>query len=239
MALSARPDGDAWLLTGTKRHVPYANSAERVLVLARTGPAPTDITLFLVDPASPGVTLSPQRTIASDTQHRVDFDAVRVGAEAVVGGVGGGWPIWSAALGDGLILLAAQAVGGARRVLEITVDYAKTRHQFDKPLGAFQAIAHDLSDAVTAVDGAETLVWEAAWARDTGRDTASLAPMAKLFACRTFREVSDLSVHIHGGMGFTVECDAQLFFRRAKSLQLNWGDDRHLEEAVAARLLDA
>ncbi|WP_436787741.1 acyl-CoA dehydrogenase family protein [Yinghuangia sp. YIM S10712] len=238
VALSAVQDGGAWVLSGTKRHVPYANSADRILVLARTGPAPEDITLFLVDPSAPGITLTPQRTIASDTQHRIDLDAVRVGPEAVVGDVGAAWPIWSETLLDGLVLLAAGAVGGARRVLEITVEYAKTRRQFDKPLGAFQAIAHNLSDAVTAVDGAETLVWEAAWSRDTGRSTARLAPMAKLFACKTYREVSDLAVHVHGGMGFTVECDVQLFFRRAKSLQLNWCDDRRLEELIAAQLLD-
>ncbi|MDI2130339.1 acyl-CoA dehydrogenase family protein [Yinghuangia seranimata] len=239
VALAATPDGDGWLLTGTKRHVPYADSADRVLVLARTGGEPTDVTLFLVDPAADGVTLTAQRTVASDVQHRLDLAGVRVGPDDVVGTVGGGWPVWSDVLHDGVILLAAQAVGGARRVLEITVEYAKTRKQFDKPLGAFQAIAHDLSDAVTAVDGAETLVWEAAWARDTGRGVEKLAPMAKLFACKTYREVSDLAVHVHGGMGFTVECDVQLFFRRAKSLQLNWWDDRYLEELVAAQLLDA
>lgn len=239
IAVSAARDGDGWVLSGTKRHVPYANSADRLLVLARTGAGVEDITLFLVDPKAAGVTLTAQRTVASDIQHRVDLTEVRVAADAVVGGVDTGWPTYSAVLHDGIILLAALAVGGARRVLEITVDYANTRKQFDKPLGAFQAIAHNLSDAVTAVDGAETLVWEAAWARDNGRDTAKLAPMAKLFACKTYREVSDLAVHVHGGMGFTVECDVQLFFRRAKSLQLNWWDDRYLEELVAKQLLDA
>lgn len=239
IALAAAQDGDGWTLTGTKRHVPYANSADRILVLARTGSDAEDVTLFLVDPAAAGVTLTAQRTIASDVQHRVDLAGVRVGPDAVVGTVNGGWTPWADTLRDGIVLLAAQAAGGARRVLEITVDYAKTRKQFDKPLGAFQAIAHDLSDAVTAVDGAETLAWEAAWARDTGRPTAKLAPMAKLFAARTYREVSDLAVHVHGGMGFTVECDVQLFFRRAKALQLSWWDDRYLEELIAAEILDA
>ncbi|MCF2528391.1 acyl-CoA dehydrogenase family protein [Yinghuangia soli] len=239
VALTAARDGDGWVLSGVKRHVPYANSADRILVLARTGTGAEDITLFLLDPTAAGVTLTAQRTVASDTQHRLDLDGVRVGPDAVVGNVDGGWPVWSEVLHDGIILLAALAVGGARRVLEITVDYAKTRQQFDKPLGAFQAIAHNLSDAVTAVDGAETLVWEAAWARDNGRDVAKLAPMAKLFACKTYREVSDLAVHVHGGMGFTVECDVQLFFRRAKSLQLNWWDDRYLEELIAKQILDA
>jgi alkylation response protein AidB-like acyl-CoA dehydrogenase len=141
-------------------------------------------------------------------------------------------------LRDGIVLLAAQAVGGARYALDITVQYAKDRFQFDKPLGAFQSIAHYLADAVTRVDGAETLVWEAAWARSTGRSTARLAPMAKLFACQTFRDVTAMAQQVFGGVGFTVEYDIQLYFRRAKQLQLSWWDGRHLEELVAAQVLD-
>src|SRR5205807_9765228 len=108
---------------------------------------------------------------------------------------------------DGVILAAAQAVGGARHALDITVQYAKDRQQFDKPLGAFQALAHYLADSVTAVDGAETLVWEAAWARTEGQPVDRLAPMAKLFACQTFRDVTAMAQQIFGGVGFTVEYD--------------------------------
>ena len=140
---------------------------------------------------------------------------------------------------DGVILLAAQAVGGARYALDITVQYAKDRQQFDKPLGAFQAIAHYLSDASTALDGAETLVWEAAWARSENRPVTRLAPMAKLFACQTFRDITAMSQQVFGGVGFTVEYDIQLYFRRAKELQLSWWDTRHLEELVASDVLDA
>ena len=233
--LRARPDGDGWRLTGSKRHVPFARAAERLLVLARTDDG---VALLLVDPGADGVTLEQQRTIASDTQYKVDFDGVRVGSDATVGATDGGWATWDAVMHDGIILLAAQAVGGARQALDITVQYAKDRRQFDKPLGAFQAIAHYLADAVTAVDGAETLVWEAAWARDAGRSHARLAPMAKLFACRTFRDVTAMAQQVFGGVGFTVEYDIQLYFRRAKQLQLSWWDDRHLEELIATDVLD-
>jgi alkylation response protein AidB-like acyl-CoA dehydrogenase len=140
---------------------------------------------------------------------------------------------------EGAILAAAQAVGGAHYAMEITVQYAKDRHQFDKPLGAFQALAHYLADGSTAVDGAEVLVHEAAWARSEGRDVSKLAPMAKLFACQTFRDVTATAQQIFGGIGFTVEFDIQLYFRRAKQLQISWWDSRHLEELVAAAVLDA
>jgi alkylation response protein AidB-like acyl-CoA dehydrogenase len=233
--LRALPDGDGWRLAGSKRHVPFARGCDRLLVLARTA---AGIALLLVDPGADGLTLEQQRTIASDTQFRVDFDDVRVAHDALVGTPDGGWPAWDAVMHDGIILLAAQAVGGARQALDITVQYAKDRRQFDKPLGAFQAIAHYLADAVTAVDGAETLVWEAAWARDAGRSHARLAPMAKLFACQTFRDVTAMAQQVFGGVGFTVEYDIQLYFRRAKQLQLSWWDDRYLEELIAADVLD-
>ncbi|HEV3227288.1 MAG TPA: acyl-CoA dehydrogenase family protein [Acidimicrobiales bacterium] len=217
-------------VSGVKRHVPFAAAADRLLVLARG--ADDRIALALVDPKADGVTLAQQLTVGSDAQYRVDLDDAA--AEVVTED---GWPLWHAAMLDGIILLAAQAVGGARYALDITVQYAKDRFQFDKPLGAFQSIAHYLSDAVTALDGAELLVWEAAWARTEGRPITRLAPMAKLFACRTFRDITAMSQQVFGGVGFTVEYDIQLYFRRAKQLQLSWWDDRHLEELIASEVL--
>jgi len=237
--LRAVPDGDGVRLTGAKRHVLFAGPATRLLVLARTGDAERDIGLFLVDPNDAGVQLTQQQTISGDTQSRVDLTDVRVPASDRIGAAGSGWDTWHDVMHDGIILLAAQAVGGAQRSLEITVEYAKTRHQFDKPLGAFQAIAHYLADASTTVDGGTTLVYEAAWARANGKPVARLAPMAKLFACQTYRDVTAMSLQVHGGIGFSIECDAQLFFRRAKHQQMMWWDSRYLEELIASDILDA
>jgi alkylation response protein AidB-like acyl-CoA dehydrogenase len=205
--------------------VPFASSADRLLVLTTDG-------LVLVDPTSDGVQLTQQYSVSSDTQYRVDLDGAP--GELVAADL---WPIWNDTMLDAVILAAAQAVGGARYALDITVQYAKDRVQFDKPLGAFQAIAHYLSDAVTALDGAELLVWEAAWARSEGRSVARLAPMAKLFACSTFRDITAMGQQVFGGVGFTVEYDVQLYFRRAKQLQLSWWDDRYLEELIASEVL--
>jgi alkylation response protein AidB-like acyl-CoA dehydrogenase len=234
----ATADGDGFVISGTKRHVAFASAATRLVVLARTGDGPGDVDLFLVDPSDPGVSLTQQLSISADTQYRVDFDGVRVASSDRIGGAGSGWSTWDAVMHDGIVLLGAQAVGGAQYALEITVQYAKDRQQFDKPLGAFQALAHYLADAATTVDGAEVLVHEAAWARSDGRDVAKLAPMAKLFACRTFRDVTATAQQIFGGIGFTVEFDIQLYFRRAKQLQISWWDTRYLEELVAAAVLD-
>ena len=230
--------GGGFSLSGLKRHVAFASSADRLVVLARTGDADEDVDLFLVDPASPGVELRQQFSLASDTQYEVAFSEVALAEADRIGAAGTGWGTWQSVLEPALVLLAAQAVGGARYALEITTQYAKDRQQFNKPLGAFQALAHYLADAVTALDGAEQLVHEAAWAGASGRSLSSLAPMAKLFACSTFRDITAMAQQIFGGIGFTLDFDIQLYFRRAKVQQLMWANDRVLEESVAAALLD-
>jgi alkylation response protein AidB-like acyl-CoA dehydrogenase len=238
--VQARADraGSGFRLNGTKRHVAFAAAADRLVVLARTGDAAEAVDLFLVDPAADGVTLRQQFSISSDTQYEVTLSDVEVGEGDRIGASGTGWVTWQSVLQPALVLLAAQAVGGARYALEITTQYAKDRHQFDKPLGAFQALAHYLADAVTNLDGAEQLVHEAAWAGASGRPLGSLAPMAKLFACSTFRDITAMAQQIFGGIGFTLDFDIQLYFRRAKQQQLMWANDRTLEDAVAVALLD-
>ncbi|MGH0036808.1 MAG: acyl-CoA dehydrogenase family protein [Myxococcota bacterium] len=236
--LRARRDGDDYLLSGTKWHVAFARSADRLIVPVRTGDAEADIDLLLVDPRAEGVTLTQQKTLASDTQYEVRFDDVRVAAGDRLGASGTGWATWHEVMLDGVILAAAQAAGGAARALEMTVEYSKERVQFDKPLGAFQALAHYMADAATAVAGGTTLVYEAAWARSEGKPTERLAPMAKLFMCDTYRDLTAMAQQIYGGVGFTIEYDIQLYFRRAKQLQLSWWGTRTLEELVAASVLD-
>ena len=236
--LRATPERSGFRLSGLKRHASFAAAAQQLVVLARTGHAPEDLDLFLVDPASPGVTLRQQFSVSSDTQYEVTFGDVAVSDEDRIGPAGSGWATWQQVLEPALVLLAAQAVGGARYALEITTQYALDRKQFDKPLGAFQALAHNLADAVTNLDGAEQLVHEAAWAGANGRPLTSLAPMAKLFACSTFRDITAMAQQLFGGIGFTLDFDIQLYFRRAKQQQLMWANDRTLEEAVAVALLD-
>ena len=233
--LEARPDGDTTVLTGTKRHVPFASSADRLVVVARTG---DDVDLYLVDPAADGVSLTLQQTVAGDTQYRVALDGVRIPPANRIGDSGTGWATWHTVMLDAMVLVAALAIGAAQATHALTTDYARERHQFDKPIGSFQSISHYLSDGITAIEGGRVLVHQAAWARDQGRDVTTLAPMAKLFATQTCRDVTGVAIQVHGGMGFTVECDAQLYFRRAKSWQLNWVGPERLEELIAAGILD-
>ena len=236
MRAEARDGG--FVLNGVKRHVFYAQAADKLLVLARTGDAAEAVDIFVVERDAEGVSLEQQLSMASDTQYKVSFNEVKVSASDRLGDEASGWATWQACLYEGIILLAAQAAGGADRALEITAQYSKERHQFDKPLAAFQSLAHYMADATAAIEGAKVLVLEAAWNHAEGRSIERLAPMAKLFACNTFRDTTAKCEQIHGGYGFTLEYDIQLFFRRAKQQQLNWWDSRYLEDLVAACVLD-
>ena len=239
--LAVRPSGDGFVLDGSKAHVQFATAADLFIVLARSGDGHADIDIFVVDADASGLGLEQQKSISSDTQYLATFDGVAVPAEARLGepdaAPGAGWSAWDQTMHAGAILAGAQAVGGASYALEITVEYAKTRRQFDKALAEFQAISHYLADARTTLDGARLLVHEAAWAHSTGRPVERLAPMAKLFACRTYRDITAMCQQVFGGIGFTLEYDIQLYFRRAKQLQLSWWDNATCEDLVANAVL--
>src|SRR5436309_15763594 len=140
---------------------------------------------------------------------------------------------------DGLIALAAYAVGGAERAHEMAVEYAKERVQFDRPIGSFQGIAHPLAETATEIQGAKVLVYEAAWARANKSSVGPLAAMAKLYAADVFKRTTRLGQQVFGGIGFIRDLDMQLYFRRAKQLEISWWGPRYLEEIVAAAELDA
>ena len=184
------------------------------------------VDLFLVDPAAPGVSLRQQFSLASDTQYEVSLSDVVVSDGDRIGPPGSGWATWHQILEPGLVLLAAQAVGGACYALEITTQYAKDRWQFDKPLGAFPVAGPLPGGCRHHALRAQQLVHEAAWAGATRCPLTSLAPMAKLFACTTFRDITVVAQQIFGGIGFTLDFDIQLYFRRAKQQQLMWANDR-------------
>ncbi len=234
----AEPSGQDLVISGIKRHVAFATASTHLLVPVRTGEGPADVDLLLVDRNADGLSFEQQMSLASDTQYKVVFDGVKVPASQRIGPAGRGWSVWNATMLQGIIVLAAQAIGGAQQALDMTCEFAKEREQFGKPLAAFQAISHYLADASTQISGGAVLAYEAAWASANGKDIARLAPMAKLFACQTFRDTTAMAQQVYGGVGFTIEYDIQLYFRRAKQLQISWWDGAYLEELVAADVLD-
>lgn len=206
--------------------------------MVRTRPGDDGIDMLLVDPKVKGVSMTLQKTMASDPEYDILFKDVEVPVSARVGEPGSGWRHWQAALNEGRIALAAWAVGCADRALAMATDYAKERVQFGRPIGSFQGLAHPLASVATAVVGSRLLAQEAAWARDTGLPYARLATMAHIQAAEAARLSTKTGHQVLGGIGFTVDIDMQLYYRRAKQNQIAWGDTPSLDESIAASVLD-
>lgn len=241
IGLTARLEGADYVLTGSKHLVPFVASADGVIVLAREavdGGAVLALLLERAQLSGAGLASRYQTNHAGDALYRMDFDGLRVPATQALAGARDAGEAWEAALTASMIPLAAYAVGAAERVHEISIDYAKYRRAFGRAIGGFQAIAHDLAEVTVAIDGARTLVHQAAWFCDRERSYAQLARMAKLQACDTFCRAAALSIQVHGGIGYTTEADPQLYFRRAKHLEQTGFGPAALEHRIAAHLFD-
>lgn len=239
VALACSADGDDLILDGTKVLVPFAASAEALVVLARSGEGDRDVDLVLVPTDAAGVTLTQTTVADSSAQYEVSFAGVRVPASNRIGALGTGWDTFEHVMDDALIAVAATAVGGAERTLEMTVEYAKERVQFGVPIGNFQGIAHPIADAHTEISGASTLALQAAWAREAKGTGGALPALAKRFACETYRRATRTGQQVFGGIGFTRAIDVQLYFRRAKQLELSWFEPNTLMERIATVELDS
>ena len=214
-------------ITGEKVLVPFANTVDRLLVSARDGDT---VGLFLVEPKD--VSLTRVATIGLDAEFNVTLPDVP--AERVAD-----WDAWEDASHDALIALAGYATGGAERTLELSLAYANEREQFGRKIGSFQGIAHPLADIATEIQGGRVLSYEAAWTRAHGKPLGPLAAMAKMYTADVFRRATKIGQQVYGGIGFTLEIDMQLYFRRAKQLELQWWEPRYLERVIAAAELDA
>ncbi|MEX0875807.1 MAG: acyl-CoA dehydrogenase family protein [Actinomycetota bacterium] len=241
--LAARPDGDGFALSGTKRFVLDAHVADTLIVAARTseGSDPTSgVTMFVVDGKAPGVTVTQLK--AMDMTRRlcdVTFDGVKVGSDAILGSQDNGWRPLERALLKATGMLCAESVGGAQRVLDMSVEYAKGRVQFGRPIGSFQAVKHKCAEMLVDVELGRSAMYYAAWA--ASEDDAELplaASMAKAFCGDAFTRVASTGIHVHGGIGFTWEHDMHLYFKRAKANEVYLGDPTHHRDLVT-HLVDA
>ncbi|MSQ28776.1 MAG: acyl-CoA dehydrogenase [Dehalococcoidia bacterium] len=234
--LTASSQGPDYVLNGVKLFISNAHIADRMLVVARTKESanPEDgLTVFLVDPHAPGVSITLLQTLASDRQCEVVFENVKVPAVNVVGPVDGAWPALKSMLGKARVLLAAWSVGGAEFALEMTVEYAKTRVQFGRPIGSFQAISHKCADMAIDCDTMRYGVYHAAWRLAEGLAAGQEIAIAKAWSADAYRRVTALAEQVHGGVGYMMEHDIQLYFRRAKAAELLFGDADYHREVVA------
>jgi alkylation response protein AidB-like acyl-CoA dehydrogenase len=225
---AARDDG--YILSGTKLFVPYANVSDQIIVAARTGVGVRDITLFLVPRTADGMAHTLLKTIASDRQSELELKDVSVPSAAVVGEVNGGWDTIEKVLKWGAVGKCAEMVGGGGKVLDMTVEYAKQRVQFGRPIGTFQAVQHHCANMASDVEGSRYVTYRAAWRLSEGDPAEQEVAVAKAWVSDAYRRVCALGHQVHGAIGFTKEHNMQLYSRRAKEAELAFGDsDFHLE----------
>jgi alkylation response protein AidB-like acyl-CoA dehydrogenase len=238
VTLEAKKDGNDYVLNGTKLFVQDAHVTDMMVVVARTGGSGEDgITLFLVDSKSPGIKFEVLKTIAADKQAEVVFENVKVPAANLLGAEGKGWPIVEKTKRVATVAACAYLVGLSQMDFDVTLNYAKERVQFGRPIGSFQAIQHKLADAVIDVDGSRFITYKAAWSLQEGEpDTDMMISMAKAWTSDASRRVVAHGQQIHGGIGFTKEYKIQLYFRRQKWMELMWGDADYHRELVAEAL---
>jgi alkylation response protein AidB-like acyl-CoA dehydrogenase len=239
VTLSAKPAGGGWRLDGVKLFVPDAEGAEYIVVAARTrGEGEEGISLFLVKGRPKGLTVTQMQTLDMTRRwSEVRFEGVEVGADALMGAPDKAWPALKRTLEWATAALCAEMVGGAQKVLESSTEYAKTRHQFGKPIGIYQAVAHKLADMLVLSESGRSATYYAAWAVEADAPDRSLASsMAKAYVSDAYRKVAGDGIQVHGGIGFTWEHDMHLYFKRAKASEVTLGDATYHRELVAQSL---
>jgi alkylation response protein AidB-like acyl-CoA dehydrogenase len=237
--LGAQRRGDHWRLDGVKLFVPDAGVADYMVVAARTRPAGDEgISIFLVEGRPRGMSVTPLQTMDMTRRwYEVGFEGVELAADALLGTADRGWPALKRALEWAETALCAEMVGGAQHVLDVSVEYAKTRQQFGRPIGVYQAVSHKLADMLLETESARSATYYAAWTVDADAPDRSLAAsMAKAYVSDAYRKAAGDGIQVHGGIGFTWEHDMHLYFKRAKASEVTLGDATYHRELVAQAL---
>ena len=225
--MTASLSGSNYVLNGTKLFVPDADVAHSVLVVARTTESDDTnygITIFVVPMDSEGITVSLLSSIGGERQCEVVFSDVAIPNGNVIGGIDSGWPIVEKMLQRAVAANCIEMLGGAEAVLDMTVEYAKQRTQFGRPIGSFQAIQHHCANMASDVEGSRHMAYQAAWRISENLQCAREVSMAKVWVTGAYSRICSTAHQCHGAIGFTKEHNLQLYTRRAKVQQLMYGD---------------
>ncbi len=232
ITMEASASGDGHTLSGGKSFVIDGHTANLIIVAARTG---AGVSLFAVEGDASGLTREALSTMdQTRKQAKLTFDNTPA---KLIGTDGGGWDVMSTVLDLGAVALAAEQVGGAQFVLEMAVQYAKDRVQFGRPIGSFQAIKHKCADMLLEVESAKSAAYYGLWcAAEMNDELPSVASLAKSYCSEAYFHAAAENIQIHGGIGFTWEHPAHLYFKRAKSSELMFGDPAYHREQLAQRI---
>jgi acyl-CoA dehydrogenase len=238
-------DGDDYVVDGSKHFISHADKSDFVILFASTGSEKVRgrdvnlITGFLVDLDTPGLTVVPgPKSVSHRGYHHSElvFEGCRVPAANRLGDEGAGFDLMGEWLGASRLTVAATSVGRARRVLEMTTQWAADRHQFGQPIGRFQGVGFQLADMVIELEAAELLTLRAAWKLDQGTMTDQDAAMAKVLASETLGRITDRAVQIHGGMGLMEELPIERFWRDARVERI-WDGTSEVQRHIISRSL--
>lgn len=232
ITMEATAAGDGFTLTGTKMFVIDGHTANLIIVAARTAKG---VSLFTVAADAEGLTRTALSTM-DQTRKQAKLEFANTPA-TLLGTEGEGWAVLSSVLDLAAVGLAAEQVGGAQKVLEMAVEYAKVRVQFGRPIGSFQAIKHKCADMLLEVESAKSAAYYGLWcAAEQNDELPSVASLAKAYCSEAYFHATAENIQIHGGIGFTWEHPAHLYFKRAKSSELLFGDPTYHRELLAQRI---
>lgn len=234
-------DGNDFVINGRKMFVDSYVVADHCLVVCRTAPASAanaGLTLFLVDTKSAGLAQVPLVSLAKDKMSEVTFKDVRVPKGNMIGALNQGWPLAELMLEQATALLCAQMLGATRKDSEMAIEWSKYRKAFGQPIGAFQSIQHMCADMLMWIDGGNLLTYEALWKMDQGLPAGVEASQAKAFCNEKCEASVRICQGIHGGIGFMMEFDLQLWYRRVCAWTMRLGTAYEHRAKVARALLD-
>lgn len=230
----------SYLLEGVSMFVPEAESADYLICAARQADASTaneGISLFLIEKNTPGISLQPLKTISGERQCRVEFNQVKVPTSALLGESGSGASYLTRALSRAAVARCAEMIGGAKRVLEMTLNYAKERVAFGHPIGAYQSIQHRCADMLIDLEGARVVTYQAAWALNSGLPADEKVAIAKAWTNQAYRRIVTSAHQVHGAIGFTMDHVLHWYTRRARAQEFSFGGtdyfiDRLVQDVV-------
>lgn len=240
--MPAKENADGFILEGIKEAVPDAAVADFIICAARTAAADEPfkgVTLFIVDPHATGVVVTPMPAMDGTRKiYSVSLEGVHVGKEAVLGEVHNGWVPLTRVMQKAQVGVCGECVGAAERAMEMAVVHAKSRIQFDQPIGVFQAIKHSCAQMYVDVESSRSVAYWAAWAQDHGdaAEAALSACSAKAYCSEAFTRVASAAIQVLGGMGMTWENDLHLYLKRAKANELSLGDPTFHRERIVSLL---
>jgi alkylation response protein AidB-like acyl-CoA dehydrogenase len=239
ITVKATPKGDDFIINGTKLFVEMAHVADYIICVTRTKDTtlPEEgITIFLVDSKTPGVRCEIIPSIAADKLCELRFENVTVSKKGMLGEIDKGWPIVEMMLRKGAIAKCAESIGAIQTCVEMTVAYSKERVQYDRPIGAFQALQHIMADMWTSMQTSRYLVYKAAWMESEGQPCAKETSMAKAYVNEVYKNVGKWAVRLHGAIATSYDHDIPLYYRRSKAADTAFGGTDFHRELVAQEI---